>query len=137
MSHSAIQALGREAAEFNSQHDITGALLATGDVFFQLIEGPRLEIDNLFARIKTDPRHQDVVLLSMEDGALTRLCPDWTMKTVDLSLDAADDMLPVRALIQLIFDQHKIIDTAVDALEKSTWHMLLQAELKDMERGGH
>lgn len=99
-----------------------------------MIEGPRLEIDNLFSRIKADPRHVDVVLLSMEDGALSRLCPDWSMKTIDLSMDASESMLPARTLIELIFEQHKLIDKAVEALEKATWHMLLKAELDDMER---
>lgn len=132
MSPSAIKALAREAQEFNSQHEITGALLATGHIFFQIIEGPRIEIDNLYNRIKADPRHTDVVLLSMEDGALTRLCPDWSMKTIDLSIGASEAMLPARTLIELIFEQHKLIDKAVDALERTTWHMLLEAELSDM-----
>ncbi|HOC99405.1 MAG TPA: BLUF domain-containing protein [Myxococcota bacterium] len=134
MSPAAIQALAREASEFNSGHQITGALLATGQIFFQMIEGPRQEIDALWSKIKADPRHVDVVILSSEEGGLSRLCPDWSMKTIDLSIDASEATLPLRTLIQLIFDQHKIIDSAVEALEKATWNMLLKAELNDMER---
>lgn len=133
MSPAAIQALARDAAEFNSEHEITGALIATGEIFFQIIEGPRHEIDALYERIKVDPRHTNVVTLSTEEGALTRLCPDWAMKPVDLSINASEAMTPLKTLLEIVFQQQKIMTSAIEAMERATWHMLLKAELQDLE----
>ncbi len=135
MLPSAIEELARNAAEHNRKNDITGMLLATGDLFFQIIEGPRKAIDDLFENIRADPRHCNVMVLSEEFGTFSRICPDWSMKSVDLSLDATEQMLPVKALLQLIFEQNRVVEMTRDALERSAWNLFLRAELKDLERG--
>lgn len=131
-----IEALAREAAEHNRQNDITGMLLATGDLFFQIIEGPRLAVDALFNRIESDPRHTDVLVLSVEVGSLTRLCPDWSMKGVDLSLDATDRMAPLKALLNVVIEQHRVMTMAREALERSAWNLFVQAELDELHKTG-
>ena len=70
----------------NPRRHITGMLIASGDLFYQLLEGPRDEVDALYARISQDPRHEQILLIESETGDFERICPDWAMQKVDLSL---------------------------------------------------
>lgn len=130
-----IEILAREAAEYNARNDITGLLIASGDLFFQIIEGPRLKIDELYGRILQDSRHTDVVTLSVEQSpALLRICPDWAMKKVDLGLEAKERMEPVKALLELLVEHQRLLDHLRDTLERTTWRLFLQAELDSLQR---
>lgn len=62
----------------NPQQGITGALICRQDIYLQLIEGEAAAIDALYARILTDDRHLDVVLLSRAE-VTDRVFPDWAM----------------------------------------------------------
>ena len=44
----------------NPASQITGIISYRKGQYFQVLEGPYLEIDNLMAKIKSDPRHQDL-----------------------------------------------------------------------------
>lgn len=46
----------------NSSHDITGALVYTGQHFVQIIEGPTAAIAALWTDLQADPRHEGLVL---------------------------------------------------------------------------
>ena len=135
MSQFAIEALARSAAEYNRQNDITGLLLANGGLFFQILEGPRNAVESLFERIRVDPRHGNVIVLSEEFGNFIRICPDWSMKTVDLSVDASEQMIPLKALLQLLCEQNRLVEMTREALERSAWNLIVEAELKDLKLG--
>lgn len=63
----------------NARDNITGALICRPDVFLQLLEGPRAQVETTFGRICEDDRHLDVKKLV--DGPVEdRLFPDWAMK---------------------------------------------------------
>jgi hypothetical protein len=131
-----IEALAREAAEHNARNDITGLLIASGDLFFQIIEGPRLKVDELYGRILQDPRHTDVVTLMVEQApGLARLCPDWAMRKIDLGLEATERMEPVRALLGLLVAHQELVGQVREALERTTWRIFLNAELEQLHRG--
>lgn len=49
----------------NLDLDVTGALLFSGTRFVQFLEGPLESISALQASIKRDPRHRDIVTLSV------------------------------------------------------------------------
>jgi len=51
------------AQRCNARDDITGALIAREDLFLQQLEGPPLLVDQAYARIRQDPRHEGVRLL--------------------------------------------------------------------------
>jgi len=80
----------------NPQQAITGVLVFGGGVFFQWLEGPRENVSRLMDRIRADPRHQDVVLLSDSEEVRDRLFPQWAMELVtsddirDVLVDAQD-----------------------------------------------
>lgn len=67
----------------NPAHGITGILCTGGDIFMQVLEGGRSEINALYNQIVRDPRHADVVILSYEEITERRFA-GWTMGQVNL-----------------------------------------------------
>jgi hypothetical protein len=68
-----------QARRNNPASDITGCLICRQDMYLQLLEGPGDAIDTLFAKIKGDDRHLEVMELSRETVP-TRMFPDWAMR---------------------------------------------------------
>ena len=64
--------------ENNSSKDVTGLLLYKGGNFMQVLEGPDEAVEALYEKIKTDPRHKDVNVLSREQVS-ARQFPAWEM----------------------------------------------------------
>jgi hypothetical protein len=90
------------ARRFNAEHGVTGCLALRGDFFVQVVEGPAAAVDEVMARIRTDPRHDDVeVRLSREVG--TRTFPHWRMADIefDQASTAAGDPLALPAVVLL------------------------------------
>ena len=58
-----LAAIARVSHARNPRHGITGALVYDAGRFVQMLEGPEGEIDALMARIRHDPRCDDVVTL--------------------------------------------------------------------------
>ena len=50
-----------KADDFNRENEITGILLYNERNFFQLVEGEKKTIQNLFDRILQDTRHQNII----------------------------------------------------------------------------
>lgn len=74
-----------ETMVFNRDHDITGILLYNEQNFFQLLEGEKQIIIDLYNRIAEDHRHHDIIkFLDMEvfhppyDGYLSDFITDHT-----------------------------------------------------------
>ena len=76
----------------NAARDITGVLVFGSGVFFQWIEGPPAQVENLIASLHGDPRHYDIVTLDRSVEKRARLYPDWEMERV-----GADD---IRAVLE-------------------------------------
>jgi hypothetical protein len=132
LSASEIDELTRKAARDNKRRRITGMLVATGELFFQLIEGPDKAIDNLLARIRRDPRHRDLLVVGVESGALERICPDWAMARLDLGADARISLEPVKAILTAVRDGRRVIDELVASLEQLMWRELIEAESRQL-----
>ncbi|RST29446.1 BLUF domain-containing protein [Sphingomonas ginkgonis] len=62
----------------NGADGITGLLVAGGNRFLQLLEGPAAVVERCFHRIGRDPRHFAVVTLDRRETS-ERQCPDWAM----------------------------------------------------------
>ena len=48
---------------YNPMHDITGALLTDGRMFAHVVEGPSTAVEELYAKIMRDKRHNRVLTL--------------------------------------------------------------------------
>ncbi|MBO3698652.1 BLUF domain-containing protein [Roseivirga sp. E12] len=77
-SESDIQNILHTARAFNKANGITGCLLFHNNQFLQLLEGEFNLLMKLYERIKTDTRHDGLVLLHMRETAY-RVYPNWTM----------------------------------------------------------
>ncbi|TAI46659.1 BLUF domain-containing protein [Flagellimonas allohymeniacidonis] len=61
---SQITEMLEKARVLNQERDITGCLLYYHGEFLQYLEGNQIKVLSLFDRIKTDPRHTNVEVLS-------------------------------------------------------------------------
>jgi hypothetical protein len=114
----------------NPRRKITGMLVASGDLFYQLLEGPKSEVDSLYARISTDPRHEQILLLESEVGDFDRICPDWAMQKVDLTLKSTAETAPISALLEMICVQRQMANKALKTLDEYTWEGLLSTQME-------
>ena len=65
----------------NLLHGITGALLAYGSYFMQVLEGPERAVDATFARISVDRRHHSIRVIERQAVPARRFAA-WSMRHV-------------------------------------------------------
>ncbi|MBC7525272.1 MAG: BLUF domain-containing protein [Flavobacterium sp.] len=93
----------KTARNFNSKNEITGCLLFHNNEFIQIIEGEKVALNELFAKIKKDERHSNVILLA-ETETKERVFPTWSMAYHELNEHDSiniDKLLFVNNLITL------------------------------------
>ncbi|MGO4410582.1 MULTISPECIES: BLUF domain-containing protein [unclassified Brevundimonas] len=103
-------------SERNNRRDgLTGVLMRHGGRFLQAIEGHRADVDRLMDRLRADPRHENIRLLSDQDVPC-RLFPEWPMTLAELT-PAAARLLNGATLDQLGPDRAEVLlSTAAQAL---------------------
>lgn len=69
--------IARRAARRNLERGLTGALAWGEDSFLQILEGDRLRVTELFGRIASDGRHNQVALMSLREVD-ARAFPVWS-----------------------------------------------------------
>jgi hypothetical protein len=74
----------------NEKLDITGMLLYREGNFLQVLEGPASAVDSLIQKIKRDPRHQGLILMSRKKID-ERQFADWRMAFRNMSKDGTGD----------------------------------------------
>jgi hypothetical protein len=115
---SELEELGKRAAEKNEALGVTGILMTSGGLFYQELEGPRDAVDELFGAIRSDTRHTDLLVLAIEEDVTDRMFPNWSMKTVNLDAAAHVRLLPLKILMEAVFDQQQLIDKMVWGIER-------------------
>ncbi len=78
VDHREVDAILGTSRRNNGAAGVTGLLLYDGRRFLQALEGDALLVNQTYERIKADPRHRGIVLLSSKDVA-TRSFGDWSM----------------------------------------------------------
>ena len=73
-----IAAILDQSRHNNAIDGITGLLWTSAGAFLQVLEGPSDSVHAAMARIRLDPRHCDIIVLSDADIA-ARQFGDWTM----------------------------------------------------------
>lgn len=119
-----IIALGEQAARNNRELGLTGLLMTSGGLFYQVLEGPAEAVDRVFAAIRSDPRHTDVLLLAEEPEAEARLYPSWSMHTIDLDAAAHVRLFPLKALMMAVFEQQRLLANMIWAIDRTVQHEL-------------
>ena len=82
VAHTDVARIIATSRRRNPARGITGLLVFGSGVFFQWLEGPRDNVQELLATLKTDPRHDQVVTLSESEEVRERLFPEWDMELV-------------------------------------------------------
>jgi len=110
LSMSVVQHIGEISARNNQQCGITGVLLFLDGVFFQILEGEALQIEQLYEKILSDKRHTNIICLKTEYPVTERMFPDWAMKMIDFN--QYDDIVirPVKSLLHTLSESHQIIE---------------------------
>lgn len=116
-----IRAIVEVSQRNNFRDGITGALTATGGVFFQIIEGPREEVEQLYRKILMDARHTEVMCLRSEDNCPTRLFPNWSMRHIPLDEESESGMERVKELMEPIRETMQLLQEQSSELESSIW----------------
>lgn len=73
-----LKKLAEVAARNNKLRGITGALLFIDNCFIQVIEGDKHSMSELLTKLKADPRHHELRIISDRLEA-SRHFPDWSM----------------------------------------------------------
>lgn len=74
-----------QSRERNPEAGITGVLCVCGnDMFMQLLEGGREEVNQLYGRLVRDPRHGNITILDYAEITERRFS-GWRMGRVDLA----------------------------------------------------
>jgi hypothetical protein len=81
---SAMPTILQQSRQNNPDLGITGILCYSGDIYLQVLEGGRANVNSLYNKIAKDPRHTDVVILDYEEVS-ERCFASWTMGQVDLA----------------------------------------------------
>ena len=114
-----VELLVARAHVSNDAHAITGVLLYSGLHFLQVLEGSRESVEQLFARVSSDPRHTGVTLLFSE-AVPARLFPSWGMGWTPTStaaltrLAAYLDPQHRSALVPSTFAAHAVISDLLE-----------------------
>lgn len=74
-----IDDIVQRSKDLNRQFQISGALVATRTHFLQVLEGAYEDVNRTFFRITSDPRHEDIELVSF-GPVENRLFEGWEMK---------------------------------------------------------
>ena len=137
MSSEELKKLGDLAADKNQELGVTGILMASGGLFYQVIEGPGEIVDELYATIERDGRHTDLLLLDSEDGLEDRRFPDWSMRLVNLDAASHVRLFPLKALIKAVFDQQMLVRNMIWAIERTVrYEMKGPADRDPVEQAG-
>ena len=75
-----------KSVAYNKKENITGVLCQGSDLWIQVLEGERSQVNVLYARIMADRNHKNIELLSMEE-ITHRQFGQWSMALVYLSKD--------------------------------------------------
>lgn len=111
-----------KARAANKAQQISGALLRHGDHFCQVLEGDEPRVQALFERIREDPRHDDVELISAE-SVEARVFARWSMAQVtadgDVPLIAHVDGIAPAAGHPTTAEQRQVMDVMRSAVTRS------------------
>jgi hypothetical protein len=124
LSEDDLAGLEAQCIRNNQETGITGVLMVSGNLFFQVLEGPASKVDELYQSIVDDDRHTHVLRLGEEREVSERLFPDWAMKVISLDPSRTDRLEPLHAVLQTIVDQKNSINRLTSVLERAIWNEL-------------
>lgn len=139
LTYQEIQALGSSWAEWNQERRVYGMLLYDGEYFMQVLEGEEATIDSLYARICSDVRHADIVLLLRDPIPHTHF-DQWRVGALDmrdsLSLSSSARWAHWCATLGMQSHQEHRAARIVEAFVRGRWRDPVPAVAWFSEGGG-
>ena len=80
------------ARKNNVEYHVSGVLLYSEGTFIQLIEGDDADVDFIYAKIKQDNRHKNIIAL-IDSPIQERNFSDWLMGFASLKADKVNDVI--------------------------------------------
>src|SRR5450755_914080 len=75
-----LEDIVKKARINNLKNGLSGLLLFRSQIFFQLLEGAKKDVFNIFPKIARDGRHENIeVLFEAEIEGAPRIFPSWEM----------------------------------------------------------
>lgn len=127
-----VTQLAADAEKRNRELGVTGMLLSSGGIFYQILEGPSDKVEELVRKIAADARHKDVLILTTQEDVEDRQFPSWAMKKVDLDEDAMARLEPIKALLEAIVVQREAMQRLMRVLSRSVWQELTGEDRGDL-----
>ncbi len=106
ISRTSIMKMIELANVHNIKSDVTGILIFNGIHFLQLLEGPQVQVNEIYSRICTDTRHYNIVEL-LNDVAPFRRFGNAGMELIDIDLHSNEDCLT--AILNRGTTQHQLL----------------------------
>jgi hypothetical protein len=128
LSEADIQGIVEVCQRNNPAKKITGVLMASGGLFFQILEGPEQEVGEVYQTILEDPRHRKVTMLADQRAVEDRLFPDWSMKRLDLSDSAKQRAEPLQSILDTIISLNEDIERLSLALTLGIWQEFVKGQ---------
>lgn len=103
----------------NSKNNLNGILYFGDGFFFQCLEGPKKSVENLYDKLKVDPRHKDLKIVSYERINSINYS-NWKMKYAHIEKEMQKLMIVFgfNHFDPYLFDEH-MIDKVLKLLEVS------------------
>lgn len=102
LSDDDIIAMVSKAADSNKKNNITGILIRSGDIFFQILEGEEEQVLHLFhEKISKDQRHSSIIKV-MQNSIPVREYSAWHMNLISLDDDSEITSDPVRSMLNML-----------------------------------
>lgn len=110
-----IQEMLRLIKASNFKDQVTGCLLYNNNQFIQIIEGKKIEVLKLFAKIKEDDRHLGINFLHSND-VKERIFSSWNTGFNKLDIDQAQMLLSNGKFEDSTLDFSKLIDQPTEII---------------------
>ena len=114
LSSAEIEQIGEQSQANNERLGLTGLLMASGGMFYQVLEGPADAVDQVYAKIQQDSRHTDLLLLSA--GVVTALPLVWFVNAAKrlryATIGFMQYMMPTVTFFVAVFIYHEPFDRA-------------------------
>ena len=127
-----VQAILETSRRNNQNSDISGILMVSDQTFFQILEGPEGDVDQVWDRIRGDHRHDNICVLT--DGALReRSFGRWRMQHL-LSFHEDEALNGVGKVLDSAATQCRaLMDLGRTDTEEKVTFLLENARLQELE----
>lgn len=119
-----LRRLSEDLTVRNKRAEIGGVLLYDGTYFLQVLEGQEQVVDPLFAHLRKDPRHSDIVLLLRDPIYRTRF-HDFRMGALDVrqakGMPTTEILAQWGALLGRIWQRDHRCERIMEAFVRGRW----------------